>query len=168
MKVIFLDVDGVLNNDKTKSRTPTGWLGVSTTLVNKLKRIISETGAVTVLSSTWKHSDKPDLDYLYSKLGKKATPIDRTYDPDDRDSRRGAGINDYLKNHQDVSGFVILDDYSFDFREQNLLPHTVLTQEHIGLTDNDVHLAIDILNEKLLAEDYYKEKFMEWGYHHLW
>lgn len=148
MRVIFLDVDGVLNNSKTRSRTPDGWLGVSTNLINKLKRIISETGAVTVLSSTWKHSSVKDLNYLYKKLG-SAKPVDRTYDPDGRDSRRGAGINDYINNHQ-VENFVILDDYSFDFRQQNLLRHFVNTDEAKGLTDDNVTQAIQILKGALL------------------
>ena len=165
MKVIFLDVDGVLNNKKTKSRSPDGWVGVSISLINRLKRIISETGAVTVLSSTWKHSSKEDLSYLYSKLG-SAKPIDRTYDPEDRDSRRGAGINDYLANH-DVQQFVILDDYSFDFRQQNLLQHFVLTDEKYGLQDKEVDLAIQVLNGNLLPEDYYDKLNQEWGYHRI-
>ena len=163
MKVIFLDVDGVLNNPNTMSRSPDGWVGVSTSLVKRLKLIISETGAKTVLTSTWKHASVRDISFLYQKLG-SAKPIDRTYDPEDKDCLRGEGIKSYLNSH-DVEEFVILDDFTFDFQKQGLSQHLVWVVE--GLTDNDVDRAIKILNGDLIGDSsvVYSSSNSEWGYH---
>ena len=73
MKVIFCDVDGVLNNAVTKARSPSGYVGVSDQLILKLKAIVSKTGAAIVLSSDWRLvKDDPvhgkDYRYLARKL----------------------------------------------------------------------------------------------------
>ena len=53
MKVIFLDVDGVLNCNKSKSRCNL-CVGIDADKIKRLKEIIDETGAYIVLTSTWK------------------------------------------------------------------------------------------------------------------
>jgi predicted mannosyl-3-phosphoglycerate phosphatase (HAD superfamily) len=50
MKIIFLDIDGVLNNYNTLGEG----LNWESNAVKILKRIIKETGAKVVLSSTWR------------------------------------------------------------------------------------------------------------------
>ena len=168
MKVIFLDVDGVLNNPNTRSRSPEGWRGVSKELVDRLKRIISVTGAKVVLTSTWKHSSNVELEYLYKKLGKKAKPIDKTEDPYDKDSYRGAGIRNYLKSHKEITEFVILDDFDFDFVIHDLHTHHVWTDSDTGITDEDVEKAIDVLNGNLIPEEEHYDMQNNqniWGYH---
>lgn len=54
MKVIFLDVDGVLNFTGTEARAPSGALGLASAPVKQLRNIIKATGAYIVLTSTWK------------------------------------------------------------------------------------------------------------------
>ena len=54
MKVIFLDVDGVLNAAYTRERAPSGTIGLNPQMVRQLKRIVDATGAVAVLVSSWK------------------------------------------------------------------------------------------------------------------
>lgn len=162
MKVIFLDVDGVLNNASTNVYTPKGYIGVDKVLLNRLLDIIKETNAVIVLTSSWKYDD--EISYLYEKLGDNK-PIDVTIDPEERQYRRGAGILDYINNSNiEIEEFVIIDDYSFDFSSLGLFPHCVLTDESIGLSEEDVKTAIDILNGKLIPNGFYEEKF-NWGYH---
>lgn len=157
MKVIFLDVDGVLNNSNTKALTPGGWMGVSKTLVKRLQRVAAATNAKVVLTSTWKDADKLELDYLYKKLN-FCKPIDFTKENDMRGSYyRGDGITDYLTAHQDIEQFVILDDYIFDFEEQSLLDHLVWTNEKEGLTEEKAQQAIKILNGELNTQDYIDE-----------
>jgi histidinol phosphatase-like enzyme len=62
-KVVFLDVDGVLNNDKTE-RYPSNLEELFSPFVldkeniTQLKRILKETGAKIVLSSTWRMSEE--------------------------------------------------------------------------------------------------------------
>ena len=60
----------------------------------------------------------------------------------------GAGILRYLEMHPEISRFVILDDYGFDFREQGLLPYWVQTdfeEENGGLQEKHVKQAARIL-----------------------
>ena len=61
MKVIFLDIDGVLNTSQTFIKRKHIWettgiwtLEIDEFRVEYLKRIIDRTGAEVVLSSTWK------------------------------------------------------------------------------------------------------------------
>lgn len=62
MKVIFLDIDGVLNSveDCRKShwtmKAPSGVFGVSKTRIKLLKKIVDATDAKIVLISSWKLS----------------------------------------------------------------------------------------------------------------
>lgn len=45
IKVIFLDVDGVLNSDRTARRTQSGYTFVDNRQMKNLKHIINMTGA---------------------------------------------------------------------------------------------------------------------------
>lgn len=63
MKVLFLDIDGVLNGIGTKEKCievqdgetrETGFTGISPRLVKILNRVIKETGAKVVLSTSWR------------------------------------------------------------------------------------------------------------------
>ena len=68
MKVIFLDIDGVLNYATTAARAPCGCIGIAEPAVRNLKKIIDATGAKIVLTSTWKSEWNIDAD--------KCTPDD--------------------------------------------------------------------------------------------
>ena len=62
IKVIFLDVDGVLNSDRTARRTQSGYTFVDNRQMKNLKHIINMTGAKVVLSSDWRY-DRDDPRY---------------------------------------------------------------------------------------------------------
>lgn len=151
MKVIFCDVDGVLNNAVTKARSPSGYVGVSDQLILKLKAIVSRTGAAIVLSSDWRLvKDDPvhgkDYRYLARKLlfAGKMKISDHTKDIAWK--YRGLEIRTYLDEHPEVSAFVVLDDLPFrDFKTSGLLGNLVLTDPKTGLTDADVDRAVRIL-----------------------
>jgi len=153
MKIIFLDVDGVLNCAKTEEYAPSGYQGIDDKLVERLARIVQETGAEFVLASTWKdfwskHREIKDEDakYLVKKLAKKKLKIiDKS---DDLCWNRGEGIRDYLKEHPEIKKYVILDDMEFDYKKQRLTSHLVHTNSSEGLTDADVQKAIRILSGK--------------------
>lgn len=160
MKVIFLDIDGVLNNDRTATRSPDGYIGISYSLLKRLSKIVKATDASVVLTSTWKDLSSPqDTAYMMRRFRVYSIiPIGKTKDIKDQ---RGKGIKDYLEEHP-CDEYVILDDFSFDFYEQNLMEHVVLTNPIIGLTEKNVEKAIEILNGKL-NEDYQIADY--WGYH---
>ena len=86
-KVIFLDVDGVLNGKKTKARCQ-GYIGIDSKKVKLLAKLVNETGAIIILSSSWKHywDKNPEYcdkfgTYLNKKLlQENLTIFDKTYD----------------------------------------------------------------------------------------
>ena len=129
MKIIFLDIDGVLNYVGCKARSTTGCLGIDDEKVKLLKQIIDQTGAIVVLTSTWKTDwfrtqyieDLPkDGQYLIRQLGKyRIFILDKT--EDSSWAQRGQGILDFIETSKyNVEQFVILDDESFDFIELGL------------------------------------------------
>ena len=53
MKVIFLDIDGVLNSDETPNPRRFPYI-VDHQLLGRFRELIAKTGATVVLSSTWR------------------------------------------------------------------------------------------------------------------
>ena len=156
MKYIFLDVDGVLNNENTKESNPSGYAGVSMKLVRNLARIVKATDAKIILTSDWKHGWSEirfccdeDVIYLLDKLKKFDLEIhDRTYDEKLEDyffTDRGAGIRHFLESCNGVEGYVIIDDHEFADFDAEQKAHFVHTDSNKGLTEDDVKKAIEIL-----------------------
>lgn len=134
MKIIFLDIDGVLNNYDT----PGELICWDPELVKILNRIIKETDAKIVLSSTWRQIDyrcdaiKNDMKINYigktPKLWKK----------------RGVEIQTWLDENPGVEKFVILDD---DSDMVHLMSHLLQTDGEFGLTNEIADEAIKRLNK---------------------
>ena len=57
-KIVFLDIDGVLNSKETLKRCGGGILGIDPYLVSIFNHIILETDAEIVISSSWRHSPR--------------------------------------------------------------------------------------------------------------
>lgn len=157
MKVVFLDVDGVLNNSRTNSRTPEGFTGISNTLLDRFAHFVKETDAKIVLTSTWKEEwDKnpkmcaPDGAYLARKLRQKGVYIlDKTDESATGMARRGAAIKLYLDSHPEIDDFVVLDDNEFDFYDYpEIAERFVHTNEVEGLTNLDIEKATAILRDE--------------------
>ena len=160
MKVIFLDIDGVLNASDTKSKAPSGCTGISEALLKRLRKIIEATGARVVLSSTWKteideriRAVTPDGKYMINKFLYKGKFLLFDKTPDAKSSwHRGTEIAMWLNNHENIEEFVILDDIYFDdFDKFDLTSHFVNTDPIVGLTDDNVEDAIAILNGKRMV-----------------
>lgn len=159
MKVIFLDIDGVLNNAFSKSKSATGCKGIDDDKLNLLKQIVDGTGAKIVLTSTWKvdwyrgeYDDLPsDGRYMVDKFKEVGLYIfDKTDDVSW--SARGKGVLKYLTKFN-IEQFCIIDDEMFDFVDCELTPHLVKTVFYSlngGLNEEHVTQAINILNNLLL------------------
>lgn len=163
MKLLFLDVDGVLNCTETRVKAPSGCIGLDDDKCERLGKIIHETHALVVLTSTWKTdwfrhpfiSDLPkDGQYLEKKLFEHGVLIyDKTEDA--TWAQRAEGILDFIKNCEDeVEAFVILDDeFTLDYARMGLDKHHVKTfyskknpETLLGLQDYHVEKAVNILN----------------------
>lgn len=137
--ILFLDVDGVLNaSGKTKQRFQ-GCLGLCPSMVERLRRILRETGCHVVLSSTWRKY--PDhVKHLAKTIGRLwgERCIGETPILDEKSGAwlwsaktRGDEIAAWLRENY-IDRFVILDD---DRDMGGLLPHLVETDTFVGLTD---------------------------------
>ena len=51
-KIIFLDIDGVLNSEFSKAYMPNGYVGIDSDKLQNLKYIVDTTGAEIYLTST--------------------------------------------------------------------------------------------------------------------
>lgn len=164
MRVIFLDIDGVLNanddfggkkkpNPYVSSDDGYRYCGISASKVKRLKWIVDKTDAKIVLVSSWKgdyedylrnHTNRVGK-YLYNKLRKQELRIfDTTYRFSlDFHSYRGAEISTWLANQKEpVESWVVLDDEIFrDYRE-SIIPNLILTSETDGLTTYKARLAV--------------------------
>ena len=64
MKIIFLDIDGVLNSSNSKTYAPSGFHGLESSKLKRVNQIINKTNARVVLSSTWKSEIDKNLRYI--------------------------------------------------------------------------------------------------------
>ena len=155
MKVIFLDIDGVLNEEKSRSRC-VGYKGIDDSKAENLAKIVYATGAKIVLISTfkevWIKTDKVHqgimANYLDKKLKKQGlTVFDKTRDIVEKEYlSRGEGILDFIQRHK-VDKYVILDDYQYDYDACGLTEGHIKTDAYNGgLTAELADKAIGLLN----------------------
>jgi HAD domain in Swiss Army Knife RNA repair proteins len=103
MKVVFLDIDGVLNSEKTPNPRQFPYV-VDKRLLARLKKLLQRTRAKVVLTSSWrcdpvglfaaKHSGVPFIDVC----------------PDLPRSPRCKEIQAWLARHPKVTRYVVIDD----------------------------------------------------------
>lgn len=148
MKIIFLDFDGVLNSwawqeankDLLKSEGLLYRQHLDRDAVARLNRIVAATGAVVVISSTWRRLYKlVELREILANHGFSGIVLDVT---PHMGRRRGEDIAEWLASAPQaraVSGFVILDD---DSDMEHLTHKLVQTSYETGLQDGDVEAAI--------------------------
>ena len=150
MKVIFLDIDGVIITDMTlKERLKKNSLA-NPECIEQLNRIISETDAKIVISSAWRFCGIQEMQLLLIFWGCNGEVIGATDDLNelDVDNRvRSNEILSYLKSYKNISNFVILDDcFVYDF--ENCCGPTnklIKTKCNTGLTKELADKAIEIL-----------------------
>ena len=151
MKILFLDIDGVLNSWRYDQERISLQDNIDETRLPLLYQIVSSTDAKIVLTSSWRKHwerdfDKSDsigrhLNQLFEENG--LAIFDKTIESSD--NNRTDEIRDWLANNS-VEQFVIIDDIAFGWDE--LESHLVRTNYRIGrgLHDSHVSQAISILN----------------------
>lgn len=139
MKVIFLDVDGVLNSSQDGFTIKLG----TNKHLELLKQIVDKTDAKIVLSSSWRINNKTKS-FIENKLNDYGMSIISSIP--DLGSSRGEEIKSWLRETTDfIESFVILDDDS-DMDEYTRA-RLVQTNRDMGLQETDVIKAINILCE---------------------
>lgn len=159
MKIIFLDIDGVLNSDeyfdKIKGLNIEGIESqVDVERIKLLKRVIEETGAKVVLSSSWRNTTNGKyLKQLLLQYGILAdsTPFLK--------NERGKEIKQWLAEHPDTEDFVILDDEIFDSYDEELRKKLIKISDGNGrsfgegLQEKDTEQIIQRLGRKRQRDD---------------
>lgn len=161
MKIIFLDIDGVLNherfykerfekrNDAYKLERP--YSEIDPECVNNLNQLVKETQAKIVISSTWRNSGLKYCEDALKFHGFDGEIIDITPNLRSENCLRGNEILKWTKDNQHLVGdhynfteYVILDDDSdmLYWQRNNFL----LIDRFVGLTMGDVFRAKKILN----------------------
>lgn len=157
MKIVFLDIDGVVNCSDTKERIH-GLIGVEQEKIALVKQIVEATGAKLVLSSTWRmdwfYENQPghetgteEWHYLRDEFAKQGLYfLDHT--PLDKSRHRGTEIQKWLDDVEwDVETYCVIDDNMYDIRDMHK-GHLVQTSYGYGLQPGGVKIAIDILNKE--------------------
>lgn len=135
MKVIFLDVDGVLNSDsyiEKQLNNPNKGIEseIDVATIKLLKKAIDATNARIVLASSWRRVRKCEaLEKLFMQYGillKEKTPYIH--------GERGLEIKQYLKEHENIDQYLILDDDVFESFDDELMENLILTK-----LDQDYH-----------------------------
>jgi len=152
-KIIFLDVDGVLNSNATfKGPWADGGNALDPDMCDEFARIVRETDATVILSSTWRFVDEYVDKLREWLLGRGVVIHDFTPDLSKRGwgsvhIRRETEIDIWLEGHKHdfpEPRFVIIDDYDEFSEEQKRF--WVETDDKIGLTPALADKAIEILN----------------------
>ncbi len=143
MRVLFLDIDGVCNNRRTRERQgDTKFIGIKPELAERVRRIVAETGCKVVLSSSWR---------LFPDSAKWAAQEVCEFFDHTPDLQRGAiwgmvyrgfEIKQWLDAHPGARQYAILDDSS-DFLWGQYLFRTTWEE---GLTEEIMQQVIDHLN----------------------
>lgn len=161
-KVIFLDIDGVLNsefwNDSHQKEISDGSLNDEENVV-LLGKLVRETEASIILHSGWRfwfdeklHPLRKEAEHLRNLLEKEGVYIvGRTPDYTTEEIRRtkkfslvkAAEILGWLADHQEVERWVVIDD--LDLHNAEIAMHQIKTDPSIGLTMEDVEEAVMLL-----------------------
>lgn len=155
MKVIFLDIDGVLNSMDwfEKNKGIKGYKKINPKKVELLKEIVDKTNAEIVLSSTWRNIPEHHLfSYLVDMLKSKGMEI-KSFTPK-LGQNRPKEIKAWLEKNktEEIESFISLDDdfSEEDYKEYGIsdcLVKTLFYEKDGGLRQEHVEKAIEILNK---------------------
>ena len=166
MKIVFLDIDGVLNSLNYRRRMGMQYFSdmIDRRKMPLLKKIVEATNAKIVLSTTWRkywNEGESQLDpageninRIFGEYGMSVyskTPVLEN-------SGRAAEIKAWLRRNPYVEGFVILDDKDFGW-PADLRAHFIRTDLNgDGLEEAQVREAIAVLNGNLMPVEKNIEK----------
>lgn len=158
MKVIFLDIDGVLNSTSFQRINNSKLIDIQN--IALLKRLIEETRAFIVISSGWKLWFDDDMMpvteeavYLHNLLCEYGITIyDKTPDFSTEEIRKNRTfrkvkakeIKAWLGYHTGIESYIVLDD--LDLQDEDIRSRMVRINNNTGLSDEDIDIAVKMLN----------------------
>ena len=153
MRVIFLDIDGVLNSEEWDKYIQSFTYGarfnscylLSQEMILRLQNVVFQTNAEIVLTSSWRTNERA-MDALRRQLSLyhlsiRDSTLYSTY------NTRADDINEWLRNNPNVRSYAIVDDYDDGFsNDEVLVAHFVQTNYFQGLTSEEAEKIIEILS----------------------
>jgi len=161
-KIIFLDIDGVMNSKITSEKyfnkfiekrykstfdapmyLRVGIMNPKRIHIKWLNYIIKKTKAKIVISSAWREDFTIiGWNHFFSALGIKGEVVGLT---EHLYTERGLEIDKFLTDNK-INYYVILDD-DYDYALPHIKKHWVLCSNHSGLTKEKAEEAINILKK---------------------
>lgn len=144
--VVFTDIDGVVNSYAFSHAGNRSSIDVACVL--RLNRILTETDAKLVLSSSWRYMifggamTVLGFDYLLRTHGFLADRLIGCTPMEEPHASRGREIQAWREKNGHSGPYVVLDDCDLDISKLHPFVHT---DASIGLTDQDADRAISIL-----------------------
>lgn len=131
-----------------------GNTGINNRLLKLFSKLVKETNSKIVLSTSWK--TEWDKDYRKRTedghyLNKKFKQLDLLiWDKIDESTTgsfyRGAAILLYLEKYPEITNYIILDDFEYDFEKYpEIMNHFIQTKTSIGFTEEDYEKALNIM-----------------------
>lgn len=153
MKVVFLDIDGVLNRNGTRERCGI-YVGVDGILVRRFLDWMAKNPDIhIVLSSAWRMYPAPKFkhwkhlnDAGIHWIGITSRLHSRSEGEVWVSKVRGDEIQQYLDEHPEITNYAIIDDGADMLPSQ--LSHFVHTDADRGLTEADVEKLDAIFHEE--------------------
>lgn len=158
MKVIFLDIDGVLISEEFLKDNKSE--AIDRRCISVLKNVIDKTGAVIVMSSAWRlwfdNEMMPKEGYsqcLYDILDEFGIRIfGKTPDFSTEEIRnkktfshiKAKEILAWLNENQDIEKYAVIDD--LDLRNEEVNAHLVRINGLVGITEEDAMRIIDMIS----------------------
>lgn len=156
-KIIFLDIDGVLNTSFTRERNEP----IDEFRVAYLAEVVHKTNAKIVLTSTWRYNFDRGL-FSLKPISESTKELVKAFKkhkvkisdllPDTPNDQRAEDILNYIQKHN-ITQFIILDDELFNYPSLSLDKHLVRTkfdardEKEAGFTEEMIQRAIELLNE---------------------
>ena len=151
MKIIFLDIDGVLTSLRTCVALDGGglWTEFDPVGVAIIKRLCENHNYKIVISSTWRWGNADRLHEQLTKHNLKQF-LHEDWRTELLNTNRGAEVHRWLSKHPETLEYLIFDDDS-DFTDEQK-PNLILTDPMNGITDENIHSITKRLNgnEKII------------------
>ena len=154
MKIIFLDFDGVMDTSyydhilSKEGKPGNDQYGAifDPYCIRNLKRIIEETEADIVVSSSWKYMmGYQDFLNMWKDRGLPGFITDVTPNPVDR-RKRGDEIDAWIEECKTECQYVIIDDLEANNFNEHQIPRLLIVNPFFGLDEETAERAIQILN----------------------
>ena len=145
MKIIFLDIDGVLNSALGKGPYESD---METPKLELLKKLITDSGADGVVITSDRRFSKVDMNNkedIFDKYEIRVLGMLRSPNVDDDEDNRGKQILDYLSSSKEViERILILDDID-DGILSNFPEEFILINKFYGFNEESYKAGLEIL-----------------------